>query len=444
MIWNNIPVSSATSLRRVAVGLVVAASLGWPAVDRARAEVVRVQIDRREPFAEGHAFGRSGPYEKIVGRLHLEVNPQQPANREIVDLSLAPRNARGRVEFWSDFWLLKPVDARRGNRRLLYDVNNRGNKLAIWTFNEARGNNPTTLADAGNGFLMREGYAILWCGWNGEVMAGNDRLLAGLPIVRQNGQTITGKVHVEICRDDPQKSSPLYWTPWAVAKAYPPVTMDTRAARLTMRPRRSEPAVEIPPDGWAFARWEDGRAIPDPEHLHVKGGLRPGWLYELVYEAKDPRVTGLGLAALRDCVAFFRHAKQDSQGTANPLADAIERAYMFGISQSGRVVHHFIYAGFNTDEQDRMVFDGAIAHVPGSGRGLFNHRFGMATLAATHHEQNLVPSESFPFTTVVETDPVTGREGDTLARARRRGHVPKLFVTQTSTEYWTRGASLLH
>lgn len=411
---------------------------------RGKPEVVRVEIRQREPFAAGHVFGRTGPYEKIVGRLWLEVSPDDPANARIVDLKLAPRNGRGRVEFWSDFFLLAPVDPRRGNRRLLYDVNNRGNKLALWTFNEARGNNPTTLADAGNGFLMREGYSVLWCGWSGEVAPGGDRLLAGFPVAKENGRPITGKIYVEICRDEPVPSSPLYWTPWAVAVPYPPTSLDTRRAKLTVRPTRSEPAVEIPPERWAFARAENGKRIPDPAHLWVEGGLRPGCLYELVYEAQDPRVAGLGFAAVRDCTAFFRYEAADRHGTANPLAGAVDRAYIFGISQSGRFVNHYLYEGFNTDEHGRMVFDGAISHVSGAGRGLFNHRFGMATLCATQHENLLVPSESFPFTTVPQADPLTGQSGEILARARASGHVPKIFFTQTSTEYWTRAASLLH
>jgi hypothetical protein len=176
----------------------------------------------------------------------------------------------------------------------------------------------------------------------------------------------------------------------------------------------------------------------------VQGGIRPGWLYELVYTGKDPRVSGLGFAAVRDCTSFFRYQPADRHGAANPLCGAIERAYIFGISQSGRFVNHFLYEGFNTDEGQRLVFDGAISHVSGAGRGLFNHRFGMATLCATQHENCLTPSESFPFTTVPQTDPLTGRSGEILARARARGHLPKIFFTQTSTEYWTRGASLLH
>jgi hypothetical protein len=410
----------------------------------ALAEVVRVEITEREPFAGGHSFGRSGPYERIAGRLHFEIDPEAPQHAGITDVRRAPRNAAGRVEFWSDFFLLKPVDPARGNRRLLYDVNNRGNKLAIWTFNDARGNNPATVADAGNGFLMREGWSVLWCGWSGEVLPGEHRLLAGLPIARENGEPITGRIPVEICRDQAVSSSPLYWTPWTISAAYPPVDLDARLAKLTMRPRRAEPAVEIPADQWAFARQEGDTTVPDANSLWVRGGLRPGWLYELVYEGRDPRVSGLGFAAVRDCTSFFRYEQADAAGTANPLAGGIERALIFGISQSGRFVNHLVYDGFNTDERQRIVFDGAISHVSGAGRGLFNQRFGMATLCATHHENVLTPSESFPFTTVPQTDPVTGRSGDILARARASGHVPKMFFTQTSTEYWTRGASLLH
>lgn len=407
------------------------------------AELVRIEIRHRAPFADAIAFGRSGPYEKIVGRLHFEIDPKDPANGGITDISLAPVNAGGKVEFRSDFFLLKPVDPLRGNRRLLYDVNNRGNKLALWTFNEARGNNPTTLADAGNGFLMEQGYSILWCGWSGEIVPGDDRLIADLPIATEGGKPITGKIHVEITRDEPVECSPLYWTPWAISVPYPPVSLDTKLARLTMRPTRAQPAQEIPADQWAFARVEDGTPVPDPGHLWVKGGLRPGWLYELVYEGKDPRVTGLGFVAVRDCAAFFRYESADRRQTANPLAAAVEQAYIFGISQSGRFVNHFIYDGFNTDERQRIVFDGAISHVCGAGR-LFSQRFGMTTLCAAHHENRLTPSESFPFATVPQTDPVTNRSGEILEKARARGHVPKLFITQTSTEYWTRGASLLH
>ncbi len=432
-----------TTTKCIAYGvtLFLAAMLLCPA----QAEVVRVRIDQRVAFADGHAFGQTGPYEKIVGRLFLEVDPDAPANQIICDLEYAPRNARGRVGFWSDFCLLKPLDPKRGNGRLLYDVNNRGNKLALWTFNDGQfSNTPITLADAGNGFLMEQGYSVLWCGWNTDVVEGDGHLLVGVPIARDGDRPINGKVHVEICRDERVFSQPFYYSPWGISTAYPPVNADHRTATLSMRADRSQLAIEVPHDQWAFGRLEGGKVIPDPVQLYVKEGLRPGWLYDLVYVARDPRVTGLGLAALRDCVSFFRHGTADRQGTANPLADNIEQVYIFGISQSGRVINHLLFDGFNTDENRRMVFDGALVHVSGSGRGQFNNRFGIATLAATAHAAQLCGSETFPFTTVQQTDPITGRSGDIYARCRATGHFPKVFFTQTSTEYWTRGASLLH
>lgn len=413
-------------------------SSAWP-------EVVRMEIEQREPFAGGHVFGQSGPYEKIVGKLHLEVDPDDPANQRVADLKLARRNADGNVEFWTDFFLLKPADPTRGNRRLFYDVNNRGNKLAMSFFNNRGGNNPTTLEDAGNGFFMRQGYSVLWCGWNGDVRPGGGRMRIGLPVAyeRQGGstKTITGKIYAEICVNSRTFSQPFYW---GNSDPYPVVSYDNEEATLTMRARRVDPPVEVPRDQWAFARWEKSKAVPDPKSLYVKQGFRPGWLYDLVYIGKNPRVTGLGFAATRDAVSFFRYASSDSEGRPNPLADVIERAYVFGVSQSGRFIHHFIYEGFNGDEKGRIVFDGAIPHVGGGGKGLFNSRFAQTTRHGSQHEDNLYPSDVFPFTTVQQEDPLTGQRGNTLDRARRSGHMPKIFFTETSTEYWARAGSLLH
>lgn len=414
---------------------------------QAEAEVVRMAIHSREPFAEGQAFGRSGPYERLAGRMTIAVDPDSPANQRIADLQLAPRNDQGRVECQTDFFLLMPADPQRGNGAILYDVNNRGNKLAMETFNGARSNDPKTLADAGNGFLMQHGYSVLWCGWNGEVIEdGTDRLLIDLPVaVDPAGEPLTGPAHLEICTTEQVDSRPFSWSPWGISDAYPTASLQQDQAKLVIRPHREADGVELPKSDWAFARRdEDGRLIPDGQHLSVKGGFRPGWLYDLTYTAKAPRITGLGLAALRDCVAFFRYANADAQGVSNPLAGEIDRAHVFGISQSGRVIHHFMYEGFNTDEQNRQVFDGALIHVAGAGKGMFNHRFRMTTEYGTEHEGYLSGSESFPFTLTEQTDPVTGQSGDTGQRARQHDHLPKLIFTQSSTEYWSRAASLLH
>ncbi|MBL9117636.1 MAG: hypothetical protein JNJ83_21700 [Verrucomicrobiaceae bacterium] len=408
----------------------------------AHAEVTRIEITERASFAGGKIFGSTGAYESIKGRMFLETDPQNAANERISDFQLAPRNERGKVESWTDFFLLKPVDAAKGNGVLLYDVNNRGNMLALWTFNDGeRTNDPKTEAHAGHGFLMKQGFSVLWCGWNGEVQADEtQRLLCGLPVATENGQTITGRAHLEITSTEKVFSRAFSWSPWGIGAAFPSVSLNNADATLTMRPHRDAEGIEVPRAEWAFGRWENEKLIPDATNLYVKAGLRPGWLYDLVYTAKEPRVTGLGLTAMRDCVSFFRHG----EAKINPLAGAVQKACVFGISQSGRVIHHYLFEGLNGDEQGRIVFDGALIHVAGSGKGMFNHRFRMSTEYGTQHEGHLSGSEFFPLAPLPQTDSITGESGDSLARSRKSGHTPRMLFTQTSTEYWSRAASLLH
>ena len=414
------------------------------AVESARAELTSIEIRERTPFAEGRKFGSCGAYEILNGRLFFEADPDSAANKRITDIELAPLNEDGKVEWWADFSLLKPVDPRKGNGCLLYDVHNRGNKLALWTFNEGeRSNDPRDAIHVGNGFLMREGYSVLWTGWNGDVTAdGTNRLLAGLPVAAaEDGKPITGRTHVEISVDEPADSQRFFWSPWGVSDAYPTISLDASeaGAELIARPHRGASGETVPTNQWAFARWENGEAIPDPKSLYVKDRLRPGWIYDLFYTARDPRVSGLGLAGLRDAISFFRHDEE-----SNPLTGEIDRTVIFGISQSGRLIHHFLYEGLNIDPAGRRVFDGALIHVAGAGKGLFNARFGMATVYGTFRRGNLSPADSFPFSPLVQSDPVTGESGDTLARLRAKGGVPKILFVQTSTEYWARAASLLH
>ena len=425
------------------------------------ARVVRLEVDERAPFAGGHSFARTGPYEKIVGRLYIEVDPSDPANARVSDLKLAPMNDRGRVEVWTDFFLLKPADPGRGNGRLLYDVANRGNKVALGSFNGGGGNDPTTLEHAGDGFLMEEGYSILWSGWSGDVEPGNDRVQIGVPIARnEDGSSIVGRIYAEIeatvyglyvanvlesGSDAATRRFHSLPFDWGSSRPYPSVTTDNAGATLVKRPHRDAEEVEIPRDQWRFGRMEDGGVVvADPNRVYVAGGFEPGWLYDLVYEGKDPRVTGLGLAATRDVISFFRYASDEEGPRANPLAGTIEYAYGYGGSQSGRFLHHFVYEGFNADPEGRLVLDAIMPHVAGAGKGIFNHRFGQTTRHGSHHEEKLYPSDFFPFNSVHQSDPVTGASGSMLDRAHASGHVPRVFFTQTSTEYWSRAASLLH
>ena len=424
------------------------------------AQVVRVEVEERAPFAGGHSFADTGPYEKIVGKLHIEVDPNDPANARVSDLALAPTNDRERVEVWTDFFLLKPVDPRRGNGRLLYDVTNRGNKVALGTFNGGGGNDPATLDDAGDGFLMEEGYSVLWSGWSGDVLAGNDRVQIGVPIARNSdGSAIIGRIYAEmestvyglyianVIEPGSDAATRRYHSlpfDWGSSRPYPSVSLDNDRATLVKKPSRDAKGVEIPRDEWSFGRAENGAVVPDPNWVYLDEGFEPGWLYDLVYEGKDPRVTGLGLAATRDVISFFRYGSDSEGPRANPLAGAVEYAYGYGGSQSGRFLHHFTYEGFNADLDGRLVFDAIMPHVAGAGKGIFNHRFGQTTRHGSHHEETLYPSDFFPFNSVHQVDAVTGASGSMLDRARASGHVPRIFFTQTSTEYWSRAASLLH
>ena len=136
---------------------------------------IELSISDRFPFAEGHEFGAVGPYERLVGRAHFAIDPGAPAQHGITDLDKAPIDAEGLVQFTGDLSMLKPLDPRRGNRRIFFDYGNRSNK---------RANDPRTLAHAGNGFLMRCGYTVAWLAWQGDLLPGNGRMLLDLPVAR--------------------------------------------------------------------------------------------------------------------------------------------------------------------------------------------------------------------------------------------------------------------
>jgi len=398
-----------------------------------QAEVVRIEITSREPAPELPAPYTATPYEILKGLIHLEVDPDDPANQQIHDLHLAPRNDRGRVEFSTEFELHHPIDPGHGNHRLLYCVNNRGNKHGIGYFSNSAGRN----------WLLDQGWSYLWCGWNCDVIDSERRLNIFLPVCTDDGETITGRIYCEIVShaNGLVESRPLVW---GGSIPYPPVMLDNSDAVLTKRQYPWTEPEPIPNSRWSFARFEDGKAISDPGHLHVKDGIQPGWLYELVYTGKDPKPTGLGMAAIRDVVAFFRYEQADDGGNTNPLANDIEHVYSWGHSQSARLLNHFVYEDFNGDESRRLVFDGLLLNCGGGGKGQFNSRWAQMTRHGSHLEDNRYPIDFFPFTSVEQHDPVTGERGDNLARARASGFLPKLMYLNSATDYWTRAASLLH
>ena len=414
-------------------------------------EVTKLDL-RREPFGGGSDFGAVGPYDKLVGVARFAVDPADPRNKDIVDLDLAPRNAAGKVEFEADVFLLVPKDLTKGNRAILYDVNNRGNKLALGMFNIAPGtNDPSTLADAGNGFLFRRGYVVVWCGWIGELLPGNNRLLLRAPVAMRDGQPIRGVVRYEMTTDTPAETLPL--SRREGHGSYPPTARGEADGVLTWRQRETDERVVIPRGQWSLERQPmpktaDGVAGTLPQiRCRVAGGFRPGYLYELVCEAEGPIVQGLGLAATRDLISFLRY--DDTPNNPLRLANgkpAIERTHAFGVSQSGRFLRHFLYQDFNVDEKGRRVFDGLMPHVAGGGLGFFNHRFAQPTRHNGQHEEHLYPTDIFPFAYGDSVDPFSKREDGILHRMAKDDPkaVPKIMHTQSAAEYWHRSGSLVH
>lgn len=408
----------------------------------AQAEVIRFEILRREPFADSQSFGAVGPYERIIGRVHYALHPDNPRNQAIVDLKLAPRGADGQVTFISDLFVLAPKNLSQGNGVALYDVNNRGNKLALRFFNDADGGNDPQ--DAGNGYLLREGYTILWSGWDGELLPGEGRLQLWAPVATDNGKPVTGVVRYEISADEVKARQSVNRGGHG---AYRPSAKGLSGATLTWRLRPQDRRVSIPRTQFQLHVTEVEDAQPGQlplVELEVPAGLRPGYLYELIYEAEAPLVHGVCFAAVRDLISAFKQGT----GQDNPLLvdghATIKRAHGFGVSQSGRFLREFLYSGFNADTQGRLVFDGLIPHVAGGGLGSFNHRFAQPTAYATQHELWDWGTDRFPFTYGLQHDPLSKRNDGLLRLSEELLTAPKIMHTQSSTEYWTRAGSLAH
>lgn len=406
---------------------------------------IRLQIDSQDLFADGRSFGHVGPYEQLTGWIRFAIDPDEPAYQHVVDLRYAPRNASGQVAYGTTFAILKPVHLARGNQCLFYDVVNRGSKRALQFFNDAlHSNRPHDAAHAGNGFLMRCGYTLLWSGWQGDLLAGDGRMVMDLPIATAPDRAMTGPVRAEFIADEAERVCfPLSGNTYT--RSYAAASLDTRAASLTYRAYEQDPRQAISPEQWQFARIDEaGQAVASATDCYLPAGFRSGWIYELIYTAKDPTIMGLGFTGVRDLVSFLRYADRDADGLPNPLRQGhagIDRAYAWGRSQSGRFLREFVYRGWNQDAAGRRVFDGIMPHVTGAGRVTLNYRFAQPGRYPRQHEDHLYPSDQFPFAYATSTDPCSGQ---TDAILKRPATDPLVLHTQTSSEYWQRRGSLVH
>jgi hypothetical protein len=395
--------------------------------------VLRIEVtERLSPVFDGRVFGSIGTYECVSGRIHGELDPSHPLNATIVNLDKAPRNSDGRVEYRSDFTLMTPTDLARGNGWLLYDVPNRGNKVALTRLNRgADGNRPTTAAHAGDGFLMRYGFSVIWSAWQTRVPAGADRLNAHFPAVVATGINRDEFIAEGFGPGDAfiQETSA---TNFVGTLSFQAADLTRDKASLTVRQREKDQRATPAGLSWRYL---------DSTHVEITRppGFDRGAIYEFIYPAKDPEVMGIGFAAIRDLVSFLRH----DSSPMNPIRGRVRHTLGFGISQSGRVLRDLVHLGFNQDLDGRNVFDAIFPIVSGSRRTFINFAFAQPGRYSRQHEDHAFLDDQFPFTYPTLTDPLSGRTDGIMRRAAEAGVRPKVMHLDADSDMWAARASLV-
>jgi len=400
----------------------------------AHGRVLDVEVTSRRDVMGGQLFGTTGAYEALRGRVHFAVAVANPHNARIVDLAQAANLKNGEVEFWADFFVLRPKDPARGNGALLLEVPNRGD---VGITRIVDGGDALHEQDAGDGWLMRHGYAFASIGWQWDA-TGQGALKLQAPIARPASGRITGLLRGDVMLPRATEDLPLghLMRGNIGGSEYPVAEPDDPRNTLSVRDSRDAPRTIIPRSQWEFEHDVGNKLLPSDRFIHLTGGFKPGKIYEYVYVVADPVIAGLGFAAVRDFASYAKHAPEGIV--------SVKRVYGEGISQNGRFLRNFLYDGFNADEEGRMALDGVLAHVAGAGRGSFNYRFAQPSRDAQPTSSVGFPTDLFPFTDEPETDPVTGVKAGLLDRASAEHVEPKIFFSNTSYEYWSRAASLIH
>lgn len=378
--------------------------------------VTRLVVEHREsPAYNARSFGKAGQYEILSGHFFGELDPRDSRNAIINDIQLAPRNARGMVEYSATFSFTKPVDMSKASGVLYYLVPNRGNGA------------PTP---------YEEGHVSLVSGWQGDLLPRPNAQTIAVPIAKnRDGSPITGPVIERLINLAPNTNTVDLRTTAYVGLTYQqPVTLDTAKASLTRRSSPTSSATRIPAASWAFANCATTAfpGTPDPTMICMKNGFDPASEYLLQYTAKDPLVLGIGYAATRDLNSFLRYSEQDETGTPNPIAKSIKWTMSRGDSQSGNFIRSFIHLGFNQDENGKIVWDGVMPHIAARQLAL-NFRFAVAGGAAGPDQPG---SESvlwwIDYADKVRHRPTAGM----LDRCRASNTCPKIIETFGALEFW--------
>jgi hypothetical protein len=390
------------------------------------AGIVRIEISSRGPAFGGQIFVTVGAYEKLTGKAYGEVDPYLPQNALITDIQLAPRNARGMVEYSTDIYILKPLDLSKGNHKLFAELPNRGGKL-LGGFNKSKGgNDPGGMPQPDDAFLMSRGYTIVWCGWDISATAGNNNMTITVPIAMDKGKSVTGLSYEYISFDNDKTLT--------YKLAYPTASLDKSKVVLTERALLNDQSQTKASTDWEFADDHTIRLLP------AGTAFKQSYIYEFTYTAKDAKIAGLGLAATRDVISFLHY----SNTAANPMAGDVQYTYSFAVSQPARYMNDFQTLGFNVDEVGRRVFDG-VENWLGGGSGVgINYRFAQPGRTERNRQNHLYPEGVFPFAYPVLTDKVSGKTMGRLSGYANPKIQPKVMEVNSANEYWVKAASLLH
>ncbi len=380
-------------LRRT-LSLVVVALLGSLAyAPCALAELVRWEVLSREDLG-------ATSLERIIGIAHFEIDPADARNQVIADIGHAPVNKSARVEFSSDICIVRHKDAANSNGLALIEPPNRGGKPLIGTF--GLGAAAKSDEDLGDRFVLDRGFDIVWIGWQFDVARTAGQLGISVPVA----QGIEAMLRAELV---PNTSAPTQ--NFSDLAGYSPADPTSDQCTLTVRDEQYGRSQPIERTRWQLAGNE----------VTLQGGFEPGRIYTLRYRANSLPIAGLGLAALRDGASWIKYAPDAPIHPTRTLA--------FGSSQCGRLLRSFLHGGFNQDEWGRPVFDAIWAHIAGAAYLSINER------GATPTSLSAFVATSAPYS----LDAM-------LAQQREPALRPKVFLTNTSCEYWCggRSAALMH
>jgi len=434
----------------------------------------------------GASFGSVGTYKYILAEATATVEATDPCAPMIVDLKNAASSS-GTVTYKFDVVVLTPTDATKANGTLLYEVTNRTSSIVFSALNDSTSNDlftavkpvvPATAAGvvvgtgAGNGFLMNQGWTMVWSGWQGDrpqTLTGATAAISTttrwyapgmtLPIALDpaNGNAkITGVVQDEFIADTATLTSNLLGTYYKMA----PNTLSS--ATLTIRRTAFSAPVTVDPSlwtytagagtaeggsttaaGYGFVTINRAGVIADAKYgAALDAGLDNGSIYHFNYTAVDPKVMGLGFMATRDLISFLRYGSKDVAGNSNPVAGLIKTTIASGISQSGRYLRDFLWQGFNADNTGKIVFDAMLPLVGGSRKTYTNFRWSKPGDYSRMHENHYTPGDQFPFSYATITDPLTGKTDGLMKKCTELSTCPKVYQYDSPIEFGGARASL--